>query len=174
MKRTNRKTSFAIAKLAPLFAIAAACFAGCGADDGGNSGPEGASESQCTGTPNSCSFLSAPGCSSISGCAMRSTLRGNGTWDNYCDGVPDPCRWSKSVESCKDQDGCKWSSGGSGATGESGGSGATGGSGGSSATGGSSGSGASGGSGGSAATGGTGGSETTGGSGGSGAAFLGQ
>ena len=108
VKNTNRSTPSAIAKLLLLFALAAACFAGCGGGDAADGDHENGSEGHCTGTPDRCDFLFAPGCSGISGCSMRSRLRWNGEWDNYCDGVPDPCSWSKSAQSCKDQDGCKW------------------------------------------------------------------
>jgi hypothetical protein len=52
--------------------------------------------------------LFAPACSGISGCSRRSRTRWNGKSEDYCDGIPDPCSSSRSPESCKDQDGCKW------------------------------------------------------------------
>ena len=57
----------------------------------GQWGSEGGSDGRCAGTPDPCSFSSPPGCSRISGCSMRSTLRWTGTWDNYSDGTPDLC-----------------------------------------------------------------------------------
>lgn len=61
----------------------------------------------CTGTPQSCSYGSPPNCSRISGCSMRSKLKWDGSWENYCDGVPDLCHESYGEASCKEQ-GCTW------------------------------------------------------------------
>jgi len=108
MKTTIRNSRFGAAKLLSLLAVLAlpaASFIGCGGDGGESS--DGDSDAHCTGSPNWCSVISPPGCGRISGCSMRSTLRWNGTWENYCDGTPDSCSSLTSAESCKDQ-GCKW------------------------------------------------------------------
>lgn len=69
--------------------------------------PGGHGEKKCVGSPRSCSSERPGSCASIRGCRMRTRVKYDGSYDNWCDGSPDACDTIGSETACLRQ-GCNW------------------------------------------------------------------